>query len=136
MARSPRPRGWVPSGRTMAPAVRDVLAGAIGDANLKDQAIGFGRPEDGRPVGHQRAVYAQISTDSGVAVYDVRHTLGAKPTSVRLVHAVGSGSTVLHVSVAPVRIHDWTETSVRVNILALGGGSLGGAQVTLEIRGD
>ena len=64
----------------------------------------------------------------------MKHSLGRKPGWVVLRYSENAATPVSHYSVIGVRRQDWTDTTVRINVLNHVG-SMDGGQLTLEIGG-
>jgi len=114
--------GRVPGAQASLDEIRGILSGGIGDANMPDWAIGFGKKEAGNPVGKMRACWCSVNLSSlsagpGGAI-DVSHKLGRKPSWVKFVEleVPENASPVPQVSVTPIQRNKWNETTARIDV--------------------
>lgn len=120
---SPQAGRAVPLG-TAPETVRRALTGSLGDGNMQDRGLSFGKAVDGGLAGKHDAVYAVVQAN-GSATFDVPHQLGRRPEFMILVHTENTqtpGTIVVYSAETPEL---WTETTARAR-LDLRSGSLNG----------
>lgn len=115
--------------------VRQTLNGALGDANMADKGITFGKVGHLLPVGKMDACYSVVSLSAAKGnYYDVPHNLGHEPGFVILVHAENTQTPVSHYSAIGWERDKWTHSNVRVRVHVVVG-SLDGGQATFIVAG-
>lgn len=131
-----RPKGSL----TLEDAVRKVLLGGVGGANLQDRALGYGRPKHGALVGKQNAVYADVVINdvTDLAGVEVPHNLGSVPVLCQLVQWENAADATLAFVANQVNQHKWTSSTcvVRVTRVDGGAGSIDGTRLTFMVGGE
>lgn len=107
----------------------------LGDANMQDRALGWGKPAHGNDAGKQDAVWATVKLVAGTNVYRVSHTLRHRPGFAKEWESVNTTTPASHYSVIPWLKEKWNDTTcfVRVDVIV---GNLAGGVVTLLIGGE
>ena len=102
--------------------IRAGLQGALGEANLKDFALGFGRRTHLGKVGKLRACWSAVKLAGSAITVDVPHNVGAPSfcVLVDLEYAENIG-TIPHVTTQQVKRSKWTATTCRMDVRALVG---------------
>lgn len=117
--------------------ISDLLRAKLGDENLRDGGLATALIADGSRIGKSDAVIAFAKGLGGAGgTLEIEHKLGRVPGYCRLVTTIPpAGATGAHVSVAPVKYEKWTDTTLRVDTLLVGAGSLDGTIIVLEVGG-
>jgi len=129
-------RGALPPVGSESGAIRSTMGKGMGDANMQDGGLSFGKVAHGQRAGKHDAQYATFTTRSGIAVYDVPHDLGFQPGFVLAVHMENTQSPTSHYSVLAYERDKWTKSGVRVHVALVGAGSMDGGSITLLIGGE
>ena len=133
-----KPKGGFPTALVQE-LINQSLGRALGDANFADRALGFGKPEHGRLVGKQRAVWSQVRITAAMNLADVEvpHNLGMVPVVCTLHHWENTLTPDVFLAARPVRVERWTATTCRVAILKTGGaGAVDGTLATFMVGGE
>ncbi len=116
----------VNAGQHPLSTVRTVVQKKLGDPNLYDGAIGDGSAKAGEPAGKQNAQYVEVNLTGLASLADVKipHTLGSKPTTLRLEGARNASGTPFVVA-TPILHERWNATTARVAIHIVSGNQAG-----------
>jgi len=131
-----QPAGGSQQGQLNVDDLVSLLEAKLGDANLQPDGLDTALIKDGEPIGktRSRCHFAQGLTGAG-GVVTIQHTLGRVPGYVKLITVIPPVGTVCHVVVSPVEYEKWTDSTVRVDCLLVGPGSLDHAIMALEVGG-
>lgn len=130
-----------PAGGTTKPAlsldeILGLLAGQLGDANLRDRGLGTALIKDGALIGKTDAV---VSFASGVpssgGVVTLKHELKRVPGYCRILQVIPPVGAIAHVVASPKEYEKWTDSTVRVDLFLVGPGSMDGVVIAFEIGG-
>lgn len=115
--------------------LRRAVNGALGDANVAQRGLTFGKVAHGEDAGRLDAVYAKIVLKAGVQEYTVPHTLGHVPGFVKLWASRNTTTPASHYDVIGWQHEKWTASSIRVRV-RVSEGNLAGGEITLMIGGE
>jgi hypothetical protein len=131
-----------PGGGTQAPPINiddivSLLREKLGDANIQNDGLETALIKDGEPIGKTRArVHFATGLTGAGGVVTIPHKLGRVPGYCRKIEVIPpAGGGVCHVVTSPKEYEKWTDSTLRVDILLVGPGSLDGAIVVLEVGG-
>lgn len=117
------------------PDQRSSLNSGLGDANVQDRGLHFGKVAHGEDAGKMDGCYRKIATKPGTSIYEVQHDLGRIPGFAFMVASEHNFDPTTHYAVSAFERQKWTTSSVRVRVLNIAG-SLDGGEIFLLIGGE